>query len=473
MNRRLWYPIGICYVAASLVNSGFDVEIIDVIGENLSKNGFKKRLANCHADCFGIGGLIMAFNNVVEIAQMIRKNYPTSFIFAGNTVGSTIPEILLRNSTINTIVIGEGESTTVNLVKAVENGGKCEDVKGIVFKNGDIIETPPQPAIENLDDLHYPAWNLIPMNNYFKNIGRKVYPISSVRGCPYNCIFCCKTFIGYRVRSRSPESIIKELIEVKKRYDINSFAFFDDLFLYNKKRAIKFCDLKAESPLKGMEWTASARVDSIDEKIVIALKKAHCVELGIGFESGSQQVLDFYKKGITVEQCQNAVDLCREHGIDMSGASFMIGAPNEIRETVKESVDFCKKNGLRYEPHFVTPYPKTVLYDYALQKGLITDELSYIKKISKFGNTNNLIVNLTDNFTDDELHNLRNKSIYFPITIRKHARYYAREGIKTLKKDGVFGVVNKAIRHLPQICTLVLSPIHSPKSEKYSNEWDQ
>ena len=473
MNNRLWYPIGICYVAASLINNGFQVEIIDVIGENLSRDKFKKRLFGCHADFFGIGGLIMAFNNVVDIARMIKETHPHSFIFAGNTVGSTIPEILLHNSSVDAIIMGEGEITTVDLIEAVKNGKKLEDVKGIAFKTeeSNVFITSPRPPIENLDELPYPAWDLIPMKNYFENYGRNVYPVSSVRGCPYNCIFCCKTFIGYKVRSRSPESILNELIEIKKRFDIESFMFFDDLFLYNKKRAIEFCQLKEKSPLKDMEWTASARVDSLNDELLLALKKSNCIDLGVGFESASQNILDFYNKKITIEQSQKAIDLCKKYDMALNGASFMIGAPDETLETVKESVDFCRKNGLRYEPHFVTPYPKTPLYDYAIQKNLIKDELGYIKKISKYGNTNYIILNLTHNFTDQELYTLREKSIYFPSAISKNLTYYMREGKKILERDGIFGFVDKAVRHTPRIFSNILSPILHTKNQEYSNEW--
>lgn len=474
MNRRLWYPIGICYVAASLIDNGYEVEIIDVIGENLSKDDFKKRLSNCHADSFGIGGLIMAFNNVVDIARMIREIFPNSFIFAGNTVGSTIPEILLKNSQVNAIVLGEGEITTVHLVEAVKNGSKLDYVEGIAYKNeGDeVVITSPRPPIENLDDLPYPAWDIVPMNNYFDNYGRRVYSISSVRGCPYNCTFCCKTFIGYKVRAQSPEYIINELIEAKKHFNFDSFAFLDDLFLYNKKRAIEFCNLKAESQFRDVKWTASARVNSLDEELCEALSKSHCIELGIGFESASQDVLDFYNKGIKVKQFQKAVDLCKKYNIGLSGASFIIGAANETYDSVKASVDFCKRNGLRYEPHFATPYPKTKLYDFALQKGLIGDELEYVKTISRYGNTNNLIINLTENFTDEELCALRDKSVYFPYDTSKTIKYYIKEGIKIWKQDGIFKLMGKANSHLPQVYEKILSPIRAPKREKFSNEWD-
>lgn len=473
MNDRLWYPIGICYVAASLIDNGYEVEIIDIIGENLSRDSFKKRLSNCHADCFGVGGLIMALNNVIDITQMIADIHPDSFVFAGNTVGSTIPEILLKNSHVRAIVMGEGEITTVDLVDAVKNGCKFEDISGIAFKNdaNDIVITPPRLPIENLDELPYPAWDLIPMRNYFKNYGKNVYPISSVRGCPFSCIFCCKTFTGYKVRSRSSESILNELMEVKKRFDIESFMFFDDLFLYNKKRALDFCKLKDESPLKDMEWTASARVDSLNEEIIKTFKKSNCVELGVGFESASQNILDFYNKKITIEQSQETIDICNKHSMSLGGASFMIGAPDESFETIKVSVDFCKKNGLRYEPHFVTPYPKTPLYEYAIQKGLINDEFEYVKKIAKYGNTNHLIINLTNNFTDNELYALKEKSMYFPVDISKDIKYYVTEGFKILKTDGLFSFMHKSIRHSPKICTKMLSPILHPKQEKYSNEW--
>lgn len=455
MNRRLWYPIGIGYVASSLINAGFDVEIIDVIGENLSKNEFKERLSDSHADSFGIGGLIMAFNNVVEIAEMIKEAYPEVFIFAGNTVGYTIPEILLKNSAVEAIVMGEGEITTVNLMKAIEIEGKIEKVKGISYQdeNGDIIYTPPQAPIENLDDLPYPAWDLIPMNNYFENHGHRSYPISTVRGCPFNCTFCCKTFIDYKVRSRSPESIIEELMEVNKKFNIESIKFFDDLFLYNKKRAIKFCELKEKSPLKDMEWSGSGRADSFDEELIVVFKKSNCVTLGFGFgfesESASQDILNIYNKRTTVDQLQKAADLFKKFRIGDPETSWLIGAPNETKQTVEMSIKFCRRNGLRYEPHFVTPYPKTALYDYAREKGLIGDKLEYVKSVSKFGNTNYLIVNLTDNFTDEELIELHNKSKYFLPKLSKHIIYYANNAIKTYKNEGMLKVINKAIRFTP------------------------
>lgn len=471
MNRRLFYPIGICYVAAALLKKGHEVEIIDIIGENLTRLDFEKRIKKSKANFFGIGGLIMAFNNVVDISQIIRNHHPLALIFAGNTVGSTIPEILLKNSEVGVVVLGEGEVTTCELVdnKIVQ----LKDIKGIAYinKTGSVKYTTTRIPIENLDKLPFPAWHLVPMKNYFNEYGKNVYPISSVRGCPYNCIFCCKTFIGYKVRSRSPESIIDELIKIKKLYNIESFIFFDDLFLYDKKRAIEFCELKNASELKGMGWTASARVDSIDVEIIKVLKESRCHELGIGFESASQEILDYYKKKITVEQAQKAVDICKNHDMSLGGASFMIGAPDESIQSISASRTFCRINNLRYEPHFLTPYPKTKLYDEAYKKELIPNELEYIKTLSKFGNTNHLIINMTKNFTNSELSFLKTKMTYIPFSNPKNINYYLSEGIKVLKQEGIQRFISKVIKFAPIIIKQQISPFKIPPQEKYSNEW--
>lgn len=471
MNRRLFYPIGICYVAAALLEKGHEVEIIDIIGENLTRSEFEKRIKKSKATFFGIGGLIMAFNNVVDIAQIIRKHHPLALIFAGNTIGSTIPEILLKNSEVGVIVFGEGEITTCDLVD--NKTTHLKDVKGIAYinKTGSIEYTTRRIPIEDLDKIPFPAWHLIPLNNYFKEYGKNVYPISSVRGCPYNCIFCCKTFIGYKVRSRSPKSILNELITVKELYNIKSFVFFDDLFLYNKQRAIEFCKLKTDSELKNMEWIASARVDSITDELVKILKEAKCCELGIGFESASQEILDYYKKGITVEQSQKAVDICKKYDMSLNGASFMIGAPDESIESITASRTFCRTNDLRYEPHFLTPYPKTALYKSAITAGLILDELEYIKKISKYGNTNYLTLNLTKNFSDKELIELKNKMIYIPFSHPKNINYYILEGIEILKHQGVKSFISKIIKFTPTIIRQQISPLKHQQREVYSNEW--
>ncbi len=470
MGSRAWYPIGIGYIAAYLLKDGFEVEIIDCIGDNLSRVEFKKRLVNCKADAYGIGGLIMAFNNVLEIANMVKETYPDAIIFAGNTVASTIPEILLSNSPIQVAVMWEGEYTTVNLMNALKDEISLKTVKGIIFKDkdGNIIKTLEQTIIKDLDELPFPAWDLIPMKNYMENINYN-YPISSVRGCPYNCTFCCKTFLLNKVRARSPQHIINEIIEAKKRFNIKKFCFFDDLFIYNRNRVMEFCDLKINTPeIKEIPWECSARVNLITEKMVKKMVEAKCVWIGCGFESADQDVLNCYNKAIKVDQMQNAINIMKKYNIEVSkGGTFMIGAPNETLKSIKKSVKFAKKNKIKYLPHFTTPYPGTALYNSAREKGLIKDELKFVKKIAKIGNTNFLTINLTEAFTDEELIRIKEKMTYLP-TVKLYVSFS-----RLLKR--IPFLIKKAILKGPHQALLSLKGMYRYKPnlnlEKYSNEW--
>jgi radical SAM superfamily enzyme YgiQ (UPF0313 family) len=173
-----------------------------------------------------------------------------------------------------------------------------------------------------------------------------------------------------------------------------------------------------DSVLAPIPWTLSARVNLFDDEIAQMLKKANCTQLGFGIESFDQGILDSINKRVTLQQIEQAITICERNNLDFSGSSFMVGAYDETEETIKKASDFARTHNLRYEPHFMTPFPGTKLYEYAREKGLIKDELEYIRKIALQGNTNYLILNLTNNLTDDKLQALRDKYLFFPTSPR-------------------------------------------------------
>ncbi len=416
MMRRFWFPLGIGYLASLLRKHGYEIEVVDCIGSNIKRKDFIDILKKSNAKCFGIGGIITAFNNVSDIAGYIRENIPDAFIFAGNTVAYSIPEIIFKHTAIDCIVCGEGEFTTLELMQAYQDGKGLSGIHGIIYKNhsDEICANPAREAIGDIDSLPLPAWDLLPLENYFVNVGHRYCVVSSVRGCPYKCIYCCKTYMGYKIRYRSAQSIINELLEFHGRYKITKFYFFDDLSTVNKDRMLEFCRLKMETALAPMSWTISARVNLVDEDIVNALKKAKCADVGFGLESMDQGILNEIGKNVKTEQIEKAIALCEKYGLKYNSSSFMIGSPSETEETVKKSSDFCKKHKCRYEPHYITPFPGTELYEDAIKKGLITDELAYIKLIAKQGHTSSLVVNVTKNLSDSQLNELNRKYKYFP-----------------------------------------------------------
>jgi len=404
------YPLGMCYVAAYLRENGVKVQILDVNAHRWTKNQFAEIFKKSSCDAVGIGGLVTAFNHVDWIAQYVKTVNPNLPIFAGNTVSSTIPEILLRNTRVDVAVIGEGELTALELVERLEEDKSLEGLKGIWYKDaktGKLHENAQREPLTNIDTLPFPAWDLVPMDIYVQNFkntyGFRGVATSTVRGCPYNCSFCCKTFIGYKVRSRSPENMIEELQLLLKEYKIEGFLPCDDLFTYNRNRTIRFCDLLIKNNLHYLRWIASSRANLLTIEMAQKLKAAGCVLLNFGFESHSQKVLDYYNKQITVKDQQNVIDICEKVGIAFA-TSYIVGAQNEDQETLEETYRFCEKNHLRFNPgNLLMPQPQTRIYRECMERGLISNELEYVRKMSDVGDANRFLVNVTEKFSDQEL----------------------------------------------------------------------
>lgn len=402
-------PLGLGYIAGVLRNAGHKITMLDLNAKNMEEDAVGKLLEADGYDIIGIGGLTTTYNFVKKFSALAKKASPSSRIIAGNMISTAHPELLLKNSDVDICVIDEGEDTITELAGMIGDYPRLEKVDGISYKDGGrIIRTKERRRIEDLDRLPYPAWDLFDMDLYLKRPihsehGRKSINLSTVRGCPFQCVYCSRPF-GSRVHRRSVESVIFEIGELKKRYKVQFVAFSDDLFISDKKWVMRFCDALISRRL-GIGWAASARVNLVDMDLLKRMRAAGCESLGYGFESGSQKILDTMKKGVSVRQAEEAVRFTRRAGIKIEG-SFMIGMPGETEETVMETVDFARRMELGiYRFFFTTPYPATPLYETAKEMGRIpADEDAYVGSLGEMYTT--LIVNLTD-MSDDSLKALK------------------------------------------------------------------
>jgi radical SAM superfamily enzyme YgiQ (UPF0313 family) len=274
-----------------------------------------------------------------------------------------------------------------------------------------------------MDKLPFPAWDLFPMQIYLKNpVGapnrnkwldgsadNENSPLSmnlfASRGCPYQCIYCHHDFMGHGYRHRSAENVMKEIEILYKRYRVPYFHFIDDEFVMNRDFVFEFCNLIKEfsrNITEPITWGCAGRVNLMTEDLVAAMVDAGCVSIGYGIESGSQKMLDLIKKAVTVEQAKKAVRITQKY-LDWVDCSFMIGYPGETKETIQETIDFCKELDLTPEViFFLTPYPGTELYSMALKQGKIKDEEQYILGLGEQGEK--VRVNFTE-FSDTDLFN--------------------------------------------------------------------
>lgn len=418
------YNIGLGYIASSLVQDGHKAVVLDIEGYKYQPDKVLKIIKNTEFDVIGIGTIITGYRYVKWLVKEIKKIKPDKMIWLGNSISSTIPQIVLKDMDIDVAVIGEGENTVKELAKVVENNGDLSKINGICYKsNRKIIQTPKRELIPNIDTIPFPAWELFPQHIYMNNrTGFMPTPtayISTVRGCPYHCTYCYHPFQNERIRWHSAERIIEEIKILKNKYKIRSVLFADDLFITNKKRLYEVCDLIEKEKLN-ISWTATARVNLLEQHLLKRMKSAGCVCLNFGIESGSQKILDNIKKQVTVDQAKQSIMLCKKVGI-YPACSFMIGNIGETKETISETVSFIVENISEPIGFFLTtPYPGTELFEYAKQQSKIKSEIELFESYGE--QAENLLVNFT-NMSDEELLELKKEA---EMSILK---YYGRNHI--------------------------------------------
>lgn len=385
-------PMSISYIASFLIQKGLKVKILDNDIENLSYEEISKMVKELNPIAVGLTVNTSSTNTALKIARTIKETNSSTVVIAGGVQATILPNILLKNREIDICVIGEGEITSYELLNAIKNKKELLKVNGIAYREKDkIIFTQPRELINNLDSIPFPAYELLPMDKYTLPASRRItsYPVASIitsRGCPYKCKFCSHNMVfKNRVRFRSPENVVEEMIYLRKKFNVREFVFWDDSTLLNRERAKKiFLLIKKELP--DIYFSCSSRVEHITEELASLMYMAGCRMILFGAESGSQKILDSIKKQTSTEKIKEAVEICRKNRI-MSFCSFIIGTPDETAETIEETRKFV----LKLDPDFAiftifTPLPGSDYFQEFYEKGLIKLENinwdSYINLLS-------------------------------------------------------------------------------------------
>lgn len=373
-------PLGLVYIAAILEKNGYNVRIIDMSVEHMAEPELIKILKEFSPDLIGITATTATINYSFKLASICKKILPNSFMVFGGPHPTALPEESLSNKNIDVVVKAEGEYTFLELVKELEKPKpNFKKIKGIVFKNGKkFIRTGARAFIENLDELPFPARHLLPIKKYFY-VDVKATPMTTMftsRGCPRMCIYCSsRNIFGGRFRSRSAKNVVNEIEHVVDVYGIKELHFLDDTFTLDKKRVVEICKEIKKRKID-IFWCCpnGIRVNTVDKELLVQMKKVGCYSLAFGIESGSQEILNKVKKGITLDQARNAFKLCKEVGIETWGF-FMLGLPGDNEKTIRKTIDFAKE----LDPdiakfHITIPLPGTELFDMWKKQGIIKSE---------------------------------------------------------------------------------------------------
>ena len=369
-------PLGLAFLAAALTSAGAEVKVLDFVVFPYRRDAIVETIATFQPQLAGVTAVTMNVTAAKKIIQDLKYSRPELVTVMGGPHSTFCAEPLLEElPELDVVVLGEGEDTIVELAQAVNRQRPFSRIKGIVYRHNGILQTTPARPVTRFDKLPKPARHLLPLGRY-RALGMPI-SITTSRGCPYQCTFCVGHKMGGKtVRFRPADQVVDELEEIRT-FKFHQVNLADDLFTANRHHCLAVCAAIINRGLK-LRWTAFARVDTVSEDILTAMKAAGCVGISFGVESANPGILKNIKKGITPEQVEAAVRLCVQVGINPQ-ASFILGLPGETPETLRETRSFAKhlqKQGLAYGFHLLAPFPGTEIRRRHRQLGLkiLTDD---------------------------------------------------------------------------------------------------
>ncbi len=366
--ESLFPPLGLGYLAAWLRErvEGVEVRVVD--------DGVEHEIDAFRPNVVGISAVSQNYGTAQRHARLAKtRGLP---VVVGGVHISMLPASL--SSEMDVGVIGEGEETLVELLGALAGGSfdreRLSAIPGVVYRDGDgeLALTPPREPFEPLDRLPLPARDLLAVPH-----GGTCHLFSS-RGCPYRCVFCASSRLWPRARALSAEYVVREIGTLAKRYAPRQIVFYDDLFVLDRRRLRSIVELvEAERIGERVEFAVSVRANLVDEEVADLLKRMNVTAVSMGLESGCETTLAFLKPHVTVEDNRRAVSLLDRMGFAVN-ASFVIGSPDESRAEIEETLRFIENAPLNLaETYILTAYPGTPVWDYALERGLVFDDMDW------------------------------------------------------------------------------------------------
>ncbi|MBF0153671.1 MAG: glycosyltransferase [Magnetococcales bacterium] len=378
--RVLRPPDWLAYATAVLEQAGFVATLHDFPAMGWGKEDLERLISRQQPRLVVLDSTTPSIYSDIECAAICKRHAPGCVVLMVGPHASERPEETLKEAAgaVDAIAVGEYDLTLLDYAQALRDKRSVGDVLGLVFLEGasEVRRTPPRPLIDTLDELPFPAWHQLDLHRYFDGI--KLHPFVDIiggRGCPFTCSFCLwpQTMHGQRYRMRSVENIIAEMEWVLKIFPAvgkGEFFFEDDTFTADHRRARAFCERLLEKKLD-CTWSINSRADVTDLDLLRLMKRAGCRMLVVGFESGSQRMLDAMGKKIRVKRMEQFIHTARQAGLRIHGC-FVLGLPGEDRASMEQTLEFALANPLdTVQFSGAVPYPGTLYFDHMERSGLL------------------------------------------------------------------------------------------------------
>jgi anaerobic magnesium-protoporphyrin IX monomethyl ester cyclase len=405
-------PIGPAYLAASLRQAGHDARIVDGLGENpfqvtslfnnkvmaigLRSEEIVERIES-DTELIGVSCMFSQdWPEVRRLIQLVRRRFPSVPIVAGGEhITATAAFTLTSTPEVDVCVVGEGEETIVELAAAMDRGDSYEAIPGLVLRSeggkglmvqpaGGTRSTGSRTRIRNLDDIPWPAWDLVPLDNYLDHglgygvdRGRSM-PMIATRGCPYQCTFCSNPEMWTtRWYARDPEKVLDEIRTYQERYSATNFDFYDLTAIVKRSWIIQFTRAILDRKMV-FTWQlpSGTRSEAIDDEVSRLLYESGCRNMSYAPESGSPAVLQRIKKVVKLDRLEKSVIGAVRAGLNVK-LNIIMGFPNESRGELRQTVQFLARMGFAgvhdMSISLFSPYPGSELYHDLRKSGQIPE----------------------------------------------------------------------------------------------------
>jgi radical SAM superfamily enzyme YgiQ (UPF0313 family) len=373
VNPALLYPpIELAHVASVLEAAGHEVVIHDADARGEDVDAARKSIVALRPGFVAVDSSSTSLDQDLALCRALRAELRVPVAILGSQVTYTPGEIFQQDN-VDLVVRGEPEYTVRDVAARVAAGRDLSGVAGTSWRraDGEVVHEPEREKIANLDELPLPARHLLDNQAYrFPGIRGAITTVKSSRGCPLNCSFCGYTLAqGLRFRFRSPEHVVRELVDLQRVHGLSHVVFRDPIFTTRKDRVLAICAGIRRERLE-LEWQCETAIKVLDRELIHAMAAAGLRHLSVGVESGNAEIqrkhcgsklLDGAKQ-LDLARCVEVFDACRESGVE-TRAFCMVGFPEETPAMVEETFRLVE----RLDPDqvqfcAVTAYPGTPLY---------------------------------------------------------------------------------------------------------------
>jgi len=368
-------PLGLLQLVSALRTAGHEVAYIDY-SFCTSLDELDDQVMDSDMIGIALSSAAMLRSTGIVTAHL-RKVFPEAVFLAGGAYPSIFPEHTMNEIPFDYVLVGEAEESIAELATAIDAGTDISSIGNLAFRNrnGDVVINPRRPVPPNLDDLPFPARDVVDYDAYLQN-GMYEFGVITSRGCPFNCMYCKPStdrIFGGGIRFRSAENVVKELAELARLRSTDNLPVFfkdDTITLHPTEWFEVFRDCLKSINLK-LKWHCATRVDTVSQKKLKVMAESGCHCISYGVESGSQRILDFYRKGTTPEQAVSAFRWSHEVGIEAT-AMLMIGCPMEREEDLEATYSLLRQ--LKPDDivvYFSTAIPGRDIHDWAEKEGYL------------------------------------------------------------------------------------------------------